>query len=294
MNLELLKEIGMTTGEIKTYFALLELGSTTTGPLSKKAEIHSSKIYPVLDKLIKKGLASYIIQNNTRYYQASNPDKLLNHINQRKKNLEEQEEKIKKIIPEIIEKQKYQGKKQTASIYEGIKGIKTIFEIMLNEWKEGDDYLAFTPGEEYTNEEINKFYKKHHLKRIEKGIKVKLIALEKQKNFYKKTYGKIKNFEFKFTKQSIPASINIVKNKVCTLIWHPTPTAYVIESEILANKYRQFFKEMWKTAKKELLFNTTKNNILLQRCTPRNKLVIRINLNIKPYALSQILSHQAF
>jgi len=50
---ELLTEIGLTERESKVYCALLELGQTTTGPLSKKSQVPNSKIYAVLESLEK-------------------------------------------------------------------------------------------------------------------------------------------------------------------------------------------------------------------------------------------------
>ena len=66
MNEELLKEIGLTPGEIKVYTALLENDLSRTGKISKLSGVHTSKVYPILDRLIEKGLVSYIIENNVK------------------------------------------------------------------------------------------------------------------------------------------------------------------------------------------------------------------------------------
>ncbi len=66
---ELLTEIGLTKSEIAVYFALLELGSSTTGPIIKKANIASGKAYLILDKLAQKGLVTYSIKSKTKNYQ---------------------------------------------------------------------------------------------------------------------------------------------------------------------------------------------------------------------------------
>ena len=60
MDIELLKEVGLTEGEIKVYLALFKIGASSTGPIVKEAKIHSSKVYPILDRLIEKGLVSFI------------------------------------------------------------------------------------------------------------------------------------------------------------------------------------------------------------------------------------------
>lgn len=249
MDIELLKEIGLTAGEIKVYFALLESGSSKTGEISKKSGVHTSKVYLILERLIQKGLASYIIENNVRYYQASGPNQILEFVHAKKRRIDEEEERLRKIIPEILEKQRFAKHKQSAAVYEGVSGIKALFETMLDEWRADEGYLVFTPGDGFENKELNSFFKKHHLKRIERGIIVQSLGLENQRSFYKEEYSGIKNFRFRYIDLSLPAGINIVHNKVSTLIVEPYPTAFVIDSELVAKRYRTFFNNLWKIAK---------------------------------------------
>lgn len=250
MNTELFKELGFTEGEIKVYFALLEHGRSKTGEISKYSGVHTSKVYLILDRLIEKGLVSYIIEANIKYFQPSDPERLIEYVDTKKRLLSEQEDELKKMLPIIKERQKFAKYKQSASVYEGIKGIKTLFEEMLASWKKGEEYLVFAPGDEFKSKKINEFFKKHHLKRIERGIIVKVIALESQREFYKNEYKGIKNFEFKFSPLALPAGVNIVGNKVSMLIGEPYPTAYLIDSPLMAQRYKEFFHEVWKVAKK--------------------------------------------
>jgi len=249
MHYDILEEIGLTKGEISVYIALLEHGNLKSGQISKYSGVHTSKVYPILERLIQKGLASYIIENNIRLYQASDPNQIIEYIHKKKLRLEEQEDVFKKELPSLMIKQKLSVHKPFASIYEGVKGIAALFNTMLEEWQPGEEYLVFSPGDEFRNEEINTFFKKHHLRRIEKGVIVKSLSLESQRNFYKKAYANTKNFVFRFTDNSLPAGINIVHNKVSTLIWDPYPVAFVIDSADVAKKYRLFFMKLWKEAK---------------------------------------------
>ena len=51
-----LRELGLTDGETRVYLALLGKPETTVGPVIDKAQISSSKVYVILEKLIQKGL----------------------------------------------------------------------------------------------------------------------------------------------------------------------------------------------------------------------------------------------
>ena len=76
MDLTDLKRIGLTSGEIKIYTALLELGETTRTQLAKKSGISPSKIYDVANRLLEKGIISAVKKNKVIHFSAANPERL--------------------------------------------------------------------------------------------------------------------------------------------------------------------------------------------------------------------------
>ena len=71
-----LQGLGLTEGESKAYVSMLSLGSSTVGPIAKKSGISYSKIYEVLQRLMEKGVVSFIIKEKTKYFQAIHPSML--------------------------------------------------------------------------------------------------------------------------------------------------------------------------------------------------------------------------
>ncbi|MGD9276028.1 MAG: helix-turn-helix domain-containing protein [Candidatus Pacearchaeota archaeon] len=96
-----LEGIGLTNSEILVYTTLLKIGQSATGKIVSNAKISSGKIYEVLDKLIDKGLAGYILKNNVKHFSALNPEKLKEYIAKKKKEIQEKEKEVGKIIPEL-------------------------------------------------------------------------------------------------------------------------------------------------------------------------------------------------
>ena len=94
MNLELLRNIGLTDSEIKVYLALIELGSSTKGPIVDKSKVASSKIYELLEKLMQKGLASYVIKSGVKYFESAPPLRLLDYIKEKESKLKQQEQQL--------------------------------------------------------------------------------------------------------------------------------------------------------------------------------------------------------
>jgi predicted DNA-binding transcriptional regulator len=78
MKEEILERLGLTKNEIKIYLYLLSCKTSTTGPIIKTLKISSSRVYESLEKLISKGLVAYFLKNNVKYYQAQDPNYLVN------------------------------------------------------------------------------------------------------------------------------------------------------------------------------------------------------------------------
>ncbi|MGN6622795.1 MAG: helix-turn-helix domain-containing protein [Candidatus Nitrosocosmicus sp.] len=65
-----LVELGLTNGEAKVYFSLLKLGSSKVGSIVKDCRVSYSKVYDVLERLILKGLVSYVLIGNIKHFNA--------------------------------------------------------------------------------------------------------------------------------------------------------------------------------------------------------------------------------
>jgi sugar-specific transcriptional regulator TrmB len=245
MNTEILEQIGLSKNEIKIYFALLELEQSSATPIVKKSGIPNSKVYPTLEKLIKRGLVSYVIKNNVKYFQTSDPNNLIELLSSKEKQIAQQKNEIERLIPEIEQRRKLAKEKQEATIYEGIEGVKAAFNNLLNVVPKGKEYCVFTLGEELTREDLKRFFQNYHKKRIEKGIMVKLIANEKIKAVFEK-YHIYKNMKVKYSKQKLPTGIFIYGEYLMTVVWQGEPTAFVIRSRNNAQRYQEFFDEIWK------------------------------------------------
>jgi sugar-specific transcriptional regulator TrmB len=249
---KLLEKIGFTQGEIKVYFALLGQGNTTSGPVITKSGVARSKVYDIIEKLKQKGLVSEVIKENTKYFQAASPERILDYIKNKETEIRNEEEEFSKLLPELLLKQKFAEEKQEAKVYVGYEGVKTFYEEILNQLNEGDEYLAMTLSEQsWENKSLSLFLQKFHQRRAEKKAKAKIIyhvAAQsiKQNNDFSKTG----LYELRSTELSLPTGIAIVKDVVATLLWNKNPKVFAIISKENADAYRKFFYEVWKTAKK--------------------------------------------
>jgi len=233
MDLRVLEDLGLSTAEAKIYLALLEAGQSKTGKIIDLTNLQSSTVYHVLGSLIEKGIVSYILKGKVKYYQAESPEMLINFLDEKKKKLRE------------ISKQK-----QNAKVYEGYKGVMAAFNDVLETMKKGEEYYFFQfPFETLNNEQVRLFLRNYHLKRAEKGIKVKGIASSECKTIMKEIYN-LPYTEVKYIDNPAPTVVVIYKNKVLFLDWGKIPVAVTIQSESIYNSHKKFFLEKWKIAKK--------------------------------------------
>jgi len=239
MIVDTLQELGFSKRESVCYTSLLELGSSKTGIIVRKTGIPSSKIYEVLDTLIKKGFVTYVIKNSIKHYQASDPKILLNYIEDKKKDVQE-------ILPQLLMKQKFSDK-QSVEIFEGQKAIFTLFTNMISDAKPDESYIVFSINEENKNDATNLFFKNLAVRRKEKKLAVKILKNERY--YMKEKHTKVK---LRYTKFNLPQGITIFKDYVILLSWIDNPTAVKIQSISMAKQLKTFFMELWNDSKEKI------------------------------------------
>ena len=244
MNTTLLENIGLTRSEIAVYLALLELGSTTTGKIVDKSKASSSKIYEILDRLMQKGLVSYIIKSGTKYFEAAPPERILDYMEEKENKIIEQKSELKKLLPELELKRKLSKYKTEATIFKGVKGGETAFKYAVNCMKKGDEWLAFV----ITFNNINYFHTitKIHKGRVKKGLKARLIMNERHRQLSKER-GEIPFTETKFVpdEQQTPTIVNIIGDITIINIMTEDVTVFMIENKEVAESFRLQFEKLW-------------------------------------------------
>ena len=246
MDIRILEEIGFTQGEIKVYLSLLQLGESTIGPLAKKAKVTPSKTYISAEKLKEKGLISSCKKNNAAVFQILHPSRIVNYLDERARKIQKQQQEIKEIIPQLVSQKHYD---QYVSIYEGYNSIRTLYDEMIeHQHKNKEEFIAFTLGDEYRTKQANIFFKNYDVRRRELRIPIKLIALEKQRQFMERVYAIDPNIKIRYVSSAVPTGLLIFGDNVVTLLWKDEPTAFVIHSKQNADVHRRFFNELWRTA----------------------------------------------
>jgi len=244
-----LRKIGLTDGETKVYLALLELGSTTSGKITKRCAISGSKVYEVLDRLQNKGLTNFIIKNGVKHFDAASPERILDYLGERGNEIEKEKASIQKIIPQLIAKRAV-SEPSVAKIFTGWEGLKTANEDIITTLKKGEEWLSMGLTEQPKLWE--EYFTKRQIVRAKKGIIHKHLINEKYKAIHTRRKGLAKT-ELRFLSKELemPTSIEIYGDKVIImLITKENPMAIMIENSAIAKSFRKYFYVLWNNAKK--------------------------------------------
>lgn len=245
MNQKLLQEIGLTNSEITIYTTLLKTSSIKVGDLMKQVSLHRSRVYEAINRLTEKGLVSYVIKNNIKYFEASDPERLITYIEEQKEKLNERESKIKKIIPELKKQIPSYIPQAEAHVFAGKEGFKTIRKDILKQKQ--DLYLIGAIGKE--DKFLQYFFPNFNKLRIKNKIKWKILYDAEVKG---KKITKLGLMESKFLPKeySSPAVINVYADRVVNILWkEDIPTCFMIINQDIADSYRKWFNLLWKNSK---------------------------------------------
>jgi sugar-specific transcriptional regulator TrmB len=239
MNLEILKKIGLSDGEIKVYNALLQIGITSINSIHEKVGIDRRNIYDILNKLIERGLVSYVEENRRKVFKISNPDKILSYIEEKKSSLDEVKSEVEKIMPDM--KTIFTSKKQElfAEIFKGAEGMKAVWDDMLNY-----DAIFWIGSGLYVPQRFPAYWNDWDQRRIKRKVQsYHLFRFEKRKEVDKKLFptGKFLPPEF----SGNPTVTVAYGNKVAQMLLGEEISVFVIESSELAENYKKYHKFLW-------------------------------------------------
>jgi sugar-specific transcriptional regulator TrmB len=246
MNYEDLIDLGFNKNEAKVYLALIKFGKSDASQLIKYTKFHKNIVYDNLDKLIDKGLVTYMVECSKRMFSLASSEMLVQLFKEKKVIIEKKEKKAS-IIAKEIDKISYQMKsKQEATIYRGIKGIKSFYKDLLDI---GKDYIVFGAPQESLDIMGEHFWLNFETKGASKNIKARLLFNESIKSYGQKLPKKSFDIRY-FDKDFEPLTeTNIQEDRVAVIVWTEEPLLFLIQDEHVADSYKTYFEDMWKKAK---------------------------------------------
>jgi len=236
---EALEGAGLTAIEAKVYMELLDIGSSTAGPVVKSLGLHRATVYAVLQRLIGRGLVSYVTREGRRYFAAKDPEGILDMV-------KEKEEGLRAVLPQLKAKAELAKEGQAAGVYEGNKGIRAVLESMLRKGLEpGEEYLVLGALEDVPlGPYLNRWLKRWS----DAGNPVKMLFAQGADKSRSSGIMALPRAEVKYMPSSYasPATVGILNDQTNVFLWTARkPLCISIDSREVADSFKRYFRLIW-------------------------------------------------
>lgn len=244
----LFEELGMSDKEAQVYLASLSLGPSTIMKIAHSANVKRTTVYPLMESLRNKGLVLIELKGLKTLYTAEDPVKLEMVLDQKR-------EKLKSALPDLSAMYNLKGGESFIKYYEGLNGIKSVYESLLTDIKPHQSYSIISNADEWLSTDSD-FFMNFTNRRAElaRGSDIKIRMLlqdtpsarklfkEKENNYFIKV--KILPKETKLT-----TNLVIIPKKVVIHQIIPPAMAIVIENRSVIHMHQETFEIIWNSIK---------------------------------------------
>lgn len=240
----LLKQLGLSDHETKTYLALLQLEAVSIRKVAEQTGINRGTTYEAIKSLVNRGLVGVRKTSAREYYSAESPDKIYDLIQDKRKDLWHSLQDAKTIVPGLLAQKARPGGSPLVRYYEDDEGVVTILKDVLQTCRglENPEYYAYSsrPVRQFLYRKFPRFTEK----RISEGVKIKVIAIGEGGEI-------VEGSERKWLPEPAGGDISsyslIYGNKVAHISISSdfTPYGVVIEDSGMAVMHRQLFDQLW-------------------------------------------------
>lgn len=244
-----LKELGFSNSEATVYFALLEHGSGSTGPLIASTGLHRNVVYTSLEHLKARKLVSERLIRGVKHFSLTSPEVLSQEFQKKSQIASMMTEEILKRLP---------NQSQEITIHQGNDEYLTLLTSLLKSLpKKSDKYVLGTGGEEFMQLTMRPIWKPYHEVASDREVRIHMLAYDSQRSAIERDVEGNPLYDVQYLPDEIenPAGIHIYPaiNTVLNIIYsnETTPvTAIKIRNKALAEGYLHLFENLWRSAEK--------------------------------------------
>ncbi len=240
---ESLKQLGLNQKEQDVYLALLQMQKASINDLSLRAVTKRSTTYNIVYRLKNEGFISETDVGKKHFFVPNNPELVLSVLDEKKRHFKQE-------LPAILSLYNTLPQKPKVAYFEGLEGIKQLYEDTLLSLGKGDTICAYVTNDsvKFLDEYIQDYVKRRAAKGIvSRGILQETAGIKKYLQHNKEQLRESKTV----SEQKFPLDneINIYANKVIIITYKPEPFGILIESKAVANTQRTIFEMAWKALK---------------------------------------------
>jgi len=242
-----LLSIGFSEKEVSVYLALLEMGRGTVSQIARKAEIHRTTGYDILDDLVAKGLVSISGKEPKQEYAAESPENIQKLLESRLSKNKQSLGVATGLVPQLKSIHNV-TKRPQVRFYEGTDGLKQVYEDTLTS---RETIRAYANVEDMHNA-LPGYFPDYYRRRSGQGIAIRAIIPANETGVERAS----KDKEESRVSALVPADkfffspeINIYDDKIMIASWREK-LGIIIESKEIAEAMKSIYELAWAEAKR--------------------------------------------
>lgn len=239
-----LEAYGLDQKEAKVYLAGLELGGASVLELARRTKLPRTTLYPILEKLVGRGVFREGKKKSTTLYLPESPQQLLEKMHER-------EAQLQHSLPalELLKETSHGGPGVT--FYEGTEGFKRLWKLILNSGI--TEYRLLTSGiglRDYVKEP----YIVHRVveERKKRGIRSRQLIRDGRvaREIISKDSEELRESRILPAQVDLPATVIIFADQVAFITSRHENTMIILASGDVAATYKTLFDLVWEKAQK--------------------------------------------
>jgi len=240
-----LERLGLNRNEAKVYYALLLKGEATAQELVKSMGVYRNIVYDNLEKLMKKGLVSFVNEGSKRKFIAEKPQAIVEFLESKKEDLDSKIKSAKGFMPKIAEMLKRKKTKQEVSVFRGVPGLKKVLSEIVRAKK------SWCIG--VTNNSVDilgeTYWKNYNLKKKDTKTCEWLLW---NSDFENTVIGQNKRSKHRALPRELDQVTETImfKDRVAIFVFSLEPIVIVIENKEIFDMFRKHFEFLWRLSKK--------------------------------------------
>src|SRR3989338_3765444 len=242
MDLSLYEDLGLSPNEARIYYALVTYGGSGVSTIAIRSKVHRSNAYDSLHRLIEKGLVYEVFGQRETLYEAVDPGKLLEF-------LEEKQRKLQSALPALLSRYQKHRAPEQAYIFKGIEGVKNYLRLAL---KTGEDVYSLAAKGAWFDPRLQTFTEWFLKEAKKKGMKYHHIFDDEVREKLPDVLKAVgKPYKFLPKDFSTDSTMDIFGDHVVTFNGlelgnlRDDLTIFVMVSPGLAESYRTWWKCVW-------------------------------------------------
>lgn len=243
-----LQKLGLKPKEAAIYTAAMELGAPSpVSTIAKKANINRTTAYDILEQLVQKGIVIVQTKRSGRFYQALPPAKIVAYLEEQSEKYSRLAQEADKLLPELNIHYRASGRPKVY-FYEGDEGLIRVYEETLTS---SEEILAYA-SDQANQQAIPWYFPQYYKRRAAKKIPIRALFPDTPKD--RERHG-LDSAELRQSrllpkdKLDFTPEINFFDNKIMIADWKEK-LGIIIESQEIANVFKQTFELAWEAAEK--------------------------------------------